>query len=699
VWVADELRSTTRGDDGSPGRVPGGGRGLPRFRGDLNQVREGFERFRLLDERVRFLVGSPAETLPDAPVEQVALLRVGPELGNLAGEVVDAMYDRIALGGIVVVDGYRDPALRGSVDELRERRGISDPLERVDAEAVCWRKTHEARPPKRRWLRRSRAAHPPLAPSVLHAATPPIDLSVVVVFYNMRREAERTLHSLSRAYQRDVDEVDYEVIVVENGSDEDQRLGDAFVRSFGPEFRYVDMGNEATSSPVPALNRGISLSRGNALALMIDGAHVLTPGVLRYGIAALATYEPALVMTQQWYVGPGQQPDVMIAGYDQDFEDRRLFKEIEWPLEGYRLFDISHFIGDRDWFDGVWESNCVFVPRALLEQVGGFDEAFSMPGGGYANLELYERLGNSPEVRVATILGEGSFHQVHGGTTTNEDDADERRRRVAGYARGFEDLRGRGFRGPGKPLHYIGGMAPGARRTKARRRTAANLFKAGAGDPDGLPERPTPIPDDLAAEFTDALWRSLAWRDTTWLGHEIETLPTDLIAYQEILTRVGPDWIVDVRTGSGARALFLASVCELLGRGRVVSVDSKPRDDRPQHPRITYVTGEPMDADTVRQVHDMVGAPANAVLLLGARGTRQRILKELQAYEALVPVGSYVVIEDTIVNGHPVWPSFGPGPAEAIKTVINTRGDLAPDPTLQRYGVTFNPNGFLKRLR
>ena len=125
---------------------------------------------------------------------------------------------------------------------------------------------------------------------------------------------------------------------------------------------------------------------------MIDGAHVLTPSVLRYGMAGLATYEPAIVVTQQWYVGPGQQPDAMLSGYDQAYEDE-LFREIEWPLDGYRLFDIGHFIGDRDWFDGLWESNCIFVPRKLLEQYGAFDESFSMPGGGYANLELYERLG------------------------------------------------------------------------------------------------------------------------------------------------------------------------------------------------------------------------------------------------------------------------------------------------------------------
>ena len=88
--------------------------------------------------------------------------------------------------------------------------------------------------------------------------------------------------------------------------------------------------------------------------------------------------------------------------------------------DGYRLFEIGHFIGDRDWFDGIIESNCLFVPRKLLEQVGGFDESFSMPGGGYANLDLFERLGDVARTSPwSTILGEGTFHQVHGGTTTN----------------------------------------------------------------------------------------------------------------------------------------------------------------------------------------------------------------------------------------------------------------------------------------
>src|SRR4029078_8462238 len=119
--------------------------------------------------------------------------------------------------------------------------------------------------------------------------------------------------------------------------------------------------------------------------------------------------------------GPGQQATTIHEGYDREFEDA-LFEQIDWPAEGYRLFYIGHFGGRRDWLRLLWESNCVFVPRALLEQAGGLDEGFSMPGGGFTNLDLYERIDATPGVNIVTMLGEGSFHQVHGGVTTNQAD-------------------------------------------------------------------------------------------------------------------------------------------------------------------------------------------------------------------------------------------------------------------------------------
>jgi cephalosporin hydroxylase len=523
------------------------------------------------------------------------------------------------------------------------------------------------------------------------------DLSVVVVFYNMRREAQRTLHALSRAYQEGIDDLDYEVIVVENGSSDDQRLGKELVRSFGPEFRYVDLGKRATHSPVPALNRGVAEAKGNAIALMIDGAHVVTPGVLRYGMTGLRTYGPAIVATQQWFVGPGQQGDVMVDGYDQDYEDR-LFEEISWPRDGYRLFDIGHFIGERDWLDGLWESNCLFVPRGLLEQVGAFDESFTMAGGGFANLELYERLGSSADVSVVTMLGEGSFHQMHGGTTTNLSGSEDRHDTLGSYAQHFRELRGRDFMGHRKRIHYVGTMFDEAARTRARRRIAPALFKDAANRGSDLPEVPAPIPQELATEFVEAYWQSLAWRQTTWLGQRVPRPPTDLFAYQELIAKLRPDWIVDIRAGAGGRAWFLATVCDLLGHGQVIAIERKQAPKAPQHDRIRYITGRSVDDDMVAEVHDLVGEPPNALVILGARAPARRISEEYRLYGDLVPVGGYLVVEDTIINGHPVWPNFGPGPAEAVKGIAERRDDFVSDVSMSKYRLSFNPNGFLKRM-
>jgi cephalosporin hydroxylase len=692
VWIADRFRASPE-PDREP-RLPA--HGVAGFQADLNIVRSGFERFGLLDAKVHFLQGPMDATLTDAPVRRLALLRIGRGLGGDLRAVLDRLYDRLTPGAFVVVDDHQDPGVQKEIQAFRAERGITAPLERVDNSVVVWRKA--ATEPRRHELVTSAAgaARAPLATPVPKDA---IDLTVVIVMYNMRREAQRTLHSLSRAYQEGVEDISYEIIVLENGSDADEKLGASFVEQFGPEFRYVDLGADATPSPAIALNRGIGLGRGRNFALMIDGAHVVTPGVLSFGLAGLQIYAPSIVATQQWYVGPGQQGEAMDDGYDEDYEDR-LFEAIDWPSAGYRLFDIGHFIGERDWLDGVWESNCMFVPRSLLEQVGGFDETFAMAGGGFANLELYERLGSSPDITVATILGEGSFHQTHGGTTTNQVDPELRRARVHGYSEHYADLRGRLFKGPGKPLHYVGRISsPSARRTRPRRMTAEMFAKgARAHDADGPPTAPTPVPDELKSSFTEAVWRSLPWTHTSWLGRRIESAPTDLLAYQEIIASVQPDWIVETGTGDGGRALFLASICELVGHGRVVSVDDKLGGDLPQHPRLQYVEGREHEDPAVQTVRDIVGND-RALVIVGTRTDRYKSATQFEAYAELVPVGSYVVVTDTIVNGHPVWTAFGDGPMEAVKQVLIRHGEFVPDPAMEKYSLTFNPGGFLKRVR
>jgi cephalosporin hydroxylase len=526
-----------------------------------------------------------------------------------------------------------------------------------------------------------------------------VALSVVVVFYNMRREAERTLHSLSRSYQRDIQDLDYEVLVVDNGSDPDQRLDPAYVVSFGPEFRLLELDREAQPSPVAALNAGIAASRGEALALMIDGAHVLSPGVLHFGTEALRTYEPAVVATQQWYVGPGQQGDAQQAGYDQRVEDR-LFVSIDWPADGYRLFEIGHFIGERDWFDGIIESNCLFAPRKLLEQVGGFDESFSMPGGGYANLDLFERLAQAPGVTPASILGEGTFHQFHGGTTTNVADEAARRERVVSYRRHFEELRGRSLVGGDRPLHYVGALTAWAAKRTRSRRWPTLAFDA-LREPTDVDAPPVPVPDEVKLAAIESVWDHQAWREATWLGHPVNRYPADLHVYQELLARLRPDLVVLVGEdgGLGGRALYVASVCDQLGQGRIVGVGGGDASaGLPGHPRLSYVAGAPESPDAAAAVAALAGEPPNALVILGL-GATPRVCAAFGRYAPLVPIGGYVVVENTVVNGRPARPGFAPGPYEAVEAVLALGDQFVPDPAGERYTVTFNRNGYLKRVR
>jgi len=282
VFVGDRFRATE-----DPERAPTVPKqGIAGFRADLNLVRDGFERFGLFDDRVRFLVGPAASGLLDVQASEIALVRIGRGTGSEARAVLDAVYDRMPEGAFVILDDRPDAPARREIEAFRHERGITAPLEPIDGSAVAWRKGRADASGAVAPAAAGGGAHPPLATP---APAEPVDLTVVVVFYNMRREAARTLHSLSRRYQEELDGVTYEVIVVENGSDPDERLGEEFVTGFGPEFRYLDVGTAAAPSPVPALNRGIREGRGRAFALMIDGAHVLTPGVLHFGLTGLAT--------------------------------------------------------------------------------------------------------------------------------------------------------------------------------------------------------------------------------------------------------------------------------------------------------------------------------------------------------------------------------------------------------------------------
>ena len=219
-----------------------------------------------------------------------------------------------------------------------------------------------------------------------------------------------------------------------------------------------------------------------------------------------------------------------------------------------------------------------------------------------------------------------------------------------------------------------------------------------AGRP--APPEPEAEPGPNTLETFHRLFYDLGrqtWKRNEWLGPRAFKNPLDMWVYQELLHRVQPDLIVESGTGPGGSAHFLAGVCEEIGRGRIITIDvSIAYKHRVEHPRITYIHGSSVSD----QALETVGLAADAervMVLLDSDHSRDHVLAELRAYAPLVTPGSYLVVEDTNINGHPVAPDFGPGPAEALEEFLRGESGFVVDRECEKFQLTFNPRGYLRR--
>jgi glycosyl transferase family 2 len=249
-------------------------------------------------------------------------------------------------------------------------------------------------------------------------------ISVVLVAHNMQREIPRTLRSLAPDYQRGIAAEDYEVIVVDNGST--QPFDEKLCRSFGLRL-VIHRIDPAPPSPARAINQGLALAKGELIGAVIDGARMASPGLLGMAMRARRLHDRPVIATLGFHLGPEIQMVSVTKGYDQQAEDR-LLGEAQWADDGYRLFSISSLAGSSQggWFAPMLESNALFLPRGLWQELGGFDEAFTSAGGGFVNADLFVRACRLPDSQVIVLLGEGVFHQVHGGIATNNPNAPQR---------------------------------------------------------------------------------------------------------------------------------------------------------------------------------------------------------------------------------------------------------------------------------
>lgn len=315
------------------------------------------------------------------------------------------------------------------------------------------------------------------------------DVSVVMVTFNMAREAARTLTSLSPVYQRHVRPGDYEVIVVDNGSTEPAEP--SALRQPGGTVRHIGL-RDAPPSPARAVNTGIAVARGDIIGVMVDGARLVTPGLIHFARHACRIHERAVVITLGWHLGFDPVQSLAVeAGYNAERQEA-LLSSVDWPSDGYRLFDISALGGTSagGWLHDIGESNALFMRRELWAELGGMDQQFDAPGGGFVNLDLLRRALELDGIQPVVLLGEGTFHQAHGGST--QVSARELAERIATWHEQYERIRGRRWSPAQLPVAptFLGTLP----------RAALLHFARSAVEPTPNPDPP------LGIRFDRALW-------------------------------------------------------------------------------------------------------------------------------------------------------------------------------------------------
>lgn len=203
-----------------------------------------------------------------------------------------------------------------------------------------------------------------------------------------------------------------------------------------------------------------------------------------------------------------------------------------------------------------------------------------------------------------------------------------------------------------------------------------------------------------AAAFHEVYYYNRLWEQAHWFGVPTWKCPLDLWVVQEILAETKPDVIVECGTALGGSAMYFASICRLAGYGRIISIDVKDPVGLPSDPLVEYVQGSSTDPETLERVRARITPNERVMLVLDSLHSEAHVREELELWGGLVSPGCYCVVEDTNINGHPVYtdyePDAGPGAYEAVEGYLATTDRFVRDPGREKLLLTFNPGGFLR---
>lgn len=221
--------------------------------------------------------------------------------------------------------------------------------------------------------------------------------------------------------------------------------------------------------------------------------------------------------------------------------------------------------------------------------------------------------------------------------------------------------------------------------------------------------------DHEALQYISYLFMKTSWNcqftyNFSWLGRPIIQLPEDMLMLQELIYRVRPDVLIETGIAHGGSAVYYASLFEIMGKGRVISIDVEIRphnrkalDQHPMIKRIKLIERSSTEPETLAEVRALLKPNETVMVVLDSNHTRAHVLRELEMYAPLVTPGSYIVATDgnmvdlfDVPRGKPEW--LTDNPKSAVHDFLANSPEFEIDPEPARLApLTGSPDGYLKR--
>jgi len=217
-----------------------------------------------------------------------------------------------------------------------------------------------------------------------------------------------------------------------------------------------------------------------------------------------------------------------------------------------------------------------------------------------------------------------------------------------------------------------------------------------------------------AFQAISRLWIKTGWAakysyNFSWMGRPVIQLPEDLLMVQELIYKVQPQVIIETGLAHGGSSVFYASLLEILGRGRVLSIDIEIRphnrmaiEAHPLKKRITLIERSSVAPETLEEVRNLISPHEKVMVILDSNHTKEHVRSELELYGPLVTSGSYIVAADGIMEdlidvpgGKAEWTQDNPKAAVHEFLASHPEFELDSEPT--RLGVTYWPDAYLRR--